>query len=135
MGLKDFIVTPLLTFSGMLKLVPAAVNVTLFRPYIWEVKNPLMMISSLEALTLLILTVFVIAKARLKIFMFLKEPTVLFCLLFSLSFAFAVGVSTYNFGSLVRYKIPMMPFYSIAIFYIMNYLKRDRKLSALDSTE
>ena len=123
------------TFSGMLGLAPAAVNVSLFRPYVWEVKNPLMMISSLEALVLLILTVLVIAKARLKIFKFLKDPTVLFCLLFSLSYAFAVGVSTYNFGSLVRYKIPMMPFYAIAIFYILSYLKRDRKLSTFESTE
>jgi len=123
------------TFSGMLRLAPAAVNVSLFRPYLWEIKNPLMMISSLEAFVLLILTVYVIIKARLRIFKFLKEPTVLFCLLFALSYAFAVGVSTYNFGSLVRYKIPMMPFYSIAIFYIMSYLKRERKLSAFESTE
>jgi len=123
------------TFSGMLRLAPAAVNVSLFRPYLWEIKNLLMMISSLEAFVLLILTVYVIIKARLRIFKFLKEPTVLFCLLFALSYAFAVGVSTYNFGSLVRYKIPMMPFYSIAIFYIMSYLKRERKLSAFESTE
>jgi len=123
------------TFSGMLKLAPAAVNVTLFRPYLWEVNNPLMMISSLEASALLIITVLVIIKARLAIFQFLRDPTVLFCLIFSLSYAFAVGVSTYNFGSLVRYKILMMPFYSIAIFYIMSYLKRERKLSAFESTE
>jgi len=109
----------------MLRLAPAAVNVSLFRPYLWEIKNLLMMISSLEAFVLLILTVYVIIKAT----------TVLFCLLFALSYAFAVGVSTYNFGSLVRYKIPMMPFYSIAIFYIMSYLKRERKLSAFESTE
>jgi hypothetical protein len=47
-----------------------------------------------------------------------KEPTVLYCLLFSVLFALFVGATTGNFGSLVRYKIPCMPFYVVGMFII-----------------
>ena len=50
----------------------------------------------------------------------LADETLQFCLIFTLIFAFAVGISTSNFGSLVRYKIPCMPFYTaflIILFY------------------
>jgi len=32
---------------------PQAINVSLFRPYLWEVKNPLMLLSAIEALIFL----------------------------------------------------------------------------------
>jgi hypothetical protein len=37
-------------FQGMLKQFPAAVNVTLFRPYLWEAKKVIMVFSALESL-------------------------------------------------------------------------------------
>ncbi|MFT6828639.1 MAG: hypothetical protein ACI9GZ_003758, partial [Bacteroidia bacterium] len=43
------------------------------------------------------------------------DPFLVFCLIFSILFAFAVGVSTANFGTLMRYKIPMMPFFLILL--------------------
>ncbi|HUN02562.1 MAG TPA: hypothetical protein PLS00_06880, partial [Niabella sp.] len=46
------------------------------------------------------------------------DPNIQFCLIFTIVFAFAVGISTYNFGSLVRYKIPCLPFYALAVFLI-----------------
>ena len=48
----------------------------------------------------------------------------LFVLFFSLAFAAAVGFSTYNFGSLVRYKIPLLPYYGIALSLLYHYAKR-----------
>ena len=62
-------------------------------------------------------------------------PDVLFALIFSISFAFAVGVSTFNFGTLVRYKIPLLPFFAVALILILNHAKSERKLAELDSTE
>ena len=50
----------------------------------------------------------------------LTNPEVQFCLIFSLIFAFAVGFTSYNFGTLARYKIPLMPFYFIALFIIAD---------------
>ncbi len=102
------------TLLGTLKLMPAAINVSLFRPYLWEVRNPLMLLAAFESTFLLILTVWlIIFKKRLMIVF--REPFFLFCLTFAILFAFAVGVSTFNFGTLMRYKLPMMPFYLLVL--------------------
>jgi hypothetical protein len=42
-------------------------------------------------------------------------------------FAFSVGFTSYNFGSLVRYKIPLMPFYYIALFILADKEKEPEK--------
>lgn len=106
------------SFTGMIKLAPAAINVSLFRPYVWEVRNPLMVLSALESLLLLIFTVYILFKKRMFFFKALSNPHILFCMTFSLTFAFAVGVSTFNFGTLARYKIPLLPFYTLALILI-----------------
>lgn len=102
------------TWQSMVRLMPEAINVSLFRPYLWEVKNPLMLISALESVIVLLLTLSLLFRWGFgRIF---QDPFLVFCLVFALLFAFAVGVSTYNFGTLMRYKIPMMPFYFIVMF-------------------
>ena len=110
------------TLMGMLEQAPAGVNVTLFRPYLWEARKPIVMISALESLLFLIFTIVAIVRnnpIRMVQRIFADE-TLQFCLIFTLIFAFAVGISTSNFGSLVRYKIPCLPFYTaflIILFY------------------
>ena len=123
------------TWESMLNLAPAAVNVSLFRPYFWEVHNPLMLLSAFESFALLILTLYVLARFRLLTLKVMTNPHVLFCLIFSISFAFAVGVSTFNFGTLTRYKIPLLPFYLLGMILLMHYSKRERKPEALEVTE
>ena len=110
-------------FSSPLSLaakVPAAINVTFFRPYVWEVKNPVMLLSALESLAILLFTIKVIRRTGASRFFYhlVNNKEVLFCISFALIFGFAVGFTTYNFGSLVRYKAPCIPFYLIAIVLI-----------------
>ncbi len=123
------------TFGSMVRLSPQAINVSLFRPYLWEVKNPLMLLSAVESFLLLVLCLYIIVKKNGRLFAAINNPNVLFALIFSISFAFAVGVSTFNFGTLVRYKIPLLPFFLVALILILNHSKRDRKLAELESTE
>lgn len=123
------------TFASMLLLAPDAINVSLFRPYLWEVNNPLMVMSALESLAILVLTIVVLVKSRTKLLNALVNPDVLFCLVFSIIFAFAVGVSTYNFGTLSRYKIPLIPFYLLGLIFIYDHAKRERNRGTLDRTE
>jgi hypothetical protein len=56
-----------------------------------------------------------------------KDPVVIYCISFSLLFALFVGATTANFGSLVRYKIPCMPFYVIAIFLIQDAARQKKE--------
>lgn len=111
---------------GMIRLTPEAINVSLFRPYIWEVRNPLMLFSALESLALLIMTIYILVTKRSYFFRALADANVLFCITFALTFAFAVGVSTFNFGTLARYKIPLLPFYVLALILIYFYRKPEQ---------
>jgi len=125
------------SISGIIKKSPSAIWVTLFRPYLWEVKNVVMFFSAFESLILLAFTIFVLTQAILhkKLITLFTNPVVVFCFVFSIIFAFAVGISTYNFGSLVRYKIPMMPFYIMGLFILHSYSKRAKKYFVLTSRE
>ena len=104
----------------MLILFPAAVNVTFFRPYPWESKKLIVLFSAIESFFLLFLTIKIILTVGIvKMWQTIaSDPTIQFCLVFSIIFAFAVGISSYNFGTLSRYKIPCIPFYAFAMVLI-----------------
>ncbi|GAB4132203.1 MAG: hypothetical protein Fur0041_03280 [Bacteroidia bacterium] len=100
------------TIQGVASKVPAAMVVGMFRPFIWEARNAVMLASGLENAVFLIL-------ALLAIFRFLKgpgiffklifdNPLILFMLSYSMIFAVLVGLSTSNFGALVRFKLPFL---------------------------
>ncbi len=115
--------------GGMVKKFPLAVNVTLFRPYVWEVKNPLMLMSALESLFIFLFFLRVLFESGTKVFgLMLYDPLVSFSIAFALVFAFAVGVTSFNFGALVRYKIPCIPFF-VASLYILRYMKTGKPMN------
>lgn len=123
------------TFTNLLSKFPQAVNVSLFRPYLWEVRNPLMVLAALESLALLVLTLYVFFKIRFQVSKVFTNPQVIFCFMFSIAFAFSVGVSTYNFGTLTRYKIPLLPFYLVGLIFLLNQTKSETKVDSLAITE
>ncbi len=114
------------TFESMLRLAPEAVNVALFRPYLWEVKNVFMLLSAIESLLMFVLTLFILVRSRLwKLRVIYKNPLLMFCLIFSIVFAFGVGISTFNFGTLSRYRIPLLPFYLTAIVLLFDSIRKN----------
>lgn len=115
------------TFSSMIKLAPKAVNVSLFRPYLWEVKNPLMLLSALESFFFLSFTLWLLLSKPIAFVKSFTDPNVLFCFVFSIVFAFGVGVSTFNFGTLARYKIPLLPFYFLGLILVANQIRHQQK--------
>lgn len=109
--------------ADMLLKAPAAINVTLFRPYLWESRKVIILLSALESFLFLILTLKVLFSVGLRRTWrtISSDPNIQFCLVFALIFAFAVGISTFNFGSLARYKIPCLPFYALGV--LLTYYK------------
>jgi hypothetical protein len=112
--------------QSLLKIAPAAIVATLFRPFIWESKKISTLFSSIESMFIMFFTLSVLYKAGPVNFVrsIAKDPAVLYCLLFSLLFALFVGATTANFGTLVRYKIPCMPFYVVAMFIIQDRIRK-----------
>lgn len=121
-------------FANAILNIPAAINVTLFRPYPWEINSILVLFAALESFIILVLSIRLLFKKGLKrIWQFVKqEPIFIFILTFTLLFSYVVGFSSYNFGALVRYKIQCMPlhiFMIMAIGYLIPDRKKTRKVS------
>lgn len=108
------------TFSGLIKIAPVAVATTFFRPFIWEAHKVSQLLAAFESMILMFFTLYVMIRGGP--FNFIKsiftDPLIMYCFLFAVVFGLFVGASTLNFGTLVRYKIPCLPFYSIALFLI-----------------
>ncbi len=118
------------SIGGMLKKFPLAVNVSLFRPYIWETRKPIQLLNAIEASWFLWITIKVFFTLGLgRVWRAISEdPTIQFCLIFAIVFAFAVGISSGNFGTLSRYRIPCLPFYGMAmilIYYKYNPVEKN----------
>jgi hypothetical protein len=123
------------TPASLLKLAPVSIIAGLYRPFIWEARNPFILLSGLENLFTLILTLVILFKTKFigtprRI---VEDPLVLFSIIFTIMFAFGIGMASANFGALVRYRIPLMPFFITALFIMQyninknkNALKRER---------
>lgn len=118
------------TLPNLLSKFPIATNAALFRPYLWESRNIVMLLSGLENTWLLGFAVMLLIRTRVRFFFraIIGNPLILTCVIFTVLFAFSVGISTPNFGALVRFKIPLIPFL-VSAFYIMSYLNERRRFA------
>ncbi len=117
------------TLSGVLSKAPIAIATTLYRPFLWEAHNIFVMLSAVESTIIIVFTF--LAIFRIKLFnlqgVLLANPLLFFSFVFSLFFAFFIGLTSANFGALVRYKIPLMPFYISMVYILSNYKKLPKK--------
>jgi hypothetical protein len=123
------------TIPGILSKAPIAIFSGMFRPTLLDTRNFVMLLSAVENTVVMLFFLYVlitIGPIRYISGIF-AEPMAMFGFVFALFFSFAVGLTTANFGSLVRYKIPAIPFFLISL-----YIARDRKLrleEELDETD
>lgn len=113
--------------------VPAMIA-GLFRPMLYEAASPLMILSAIENLYLvfLIFSVFRYSPNPFNILRsIMRDPVVSSFLIFSVLFAFLIGLSTSNFGALVRFKVPLIPLYGAAMVILAQKLKERRNLKRL----
>lgn len=105
----------------MITVIPNAILTTIYRPFIWEAENALMLINGLESALFLLLTLAIIRRRKRNSLMISKNDTqtkdfILFCILFALILAYFVGLTSGLFGVLSRLKAPILPFFLLAIF-------------------
>jgi len=116
------------SIAGLMTLVPKTINVTLFRPYLWESTSFIMIFDALQSAFCIIL--FLRAIIITRFFNFFKiifgNPLLITCFLFVLIFAFFVGLNTANFGSLSRYKVPLLPFFISLLFVVPALYKKNK---------
>jgi hypothetical protein len=122
LGLTDF------SGAELIKVIPSAINAALFRPYLWDGSNPLILVSGLENLLVLLFSCWLLFKLRRKENRsFNKESTdfVLYSMIFTLFLAYVVGITSVLFGVLVRFKAPIIPFFLLFLISKTISLKKE----------
>lgn len=116
------------TIGGALSVMPAAAIAGLFRPFLWDSRSLVMILSALENTILLVLFLYVLFKvgARKTLKIIQENRFLIFCFIFALFMAIGVGISTSNFGALVRFKIPITPFLFLGTVFII-ILNKEKK--------
>ena len=120
-----------ISLLGIVLRSPFAIFTTIFRPFILEVRKPIMAFSALESLIALLATIYVLIKCRgFKFFYYIFTNTyIFFAFTFSMTLAVIIGLSTFNFGTLVRYRLPVLPFYFFMLLFIYIKNKEARALA------
>ena len=110
------------SLSDFIKKSPQAVIAGIYMPFIWESANVVMLVSGLENTFILLLSLYILFRIKLfSIFRRLfKEPLLFFAFTYSIFFAFMVGITTSNFGALVRFKIAYLSFFIASLFILYN---------------
>jgi len=118
------------SIGSLLKLYPKGIFITLFRPFVWEIKNFNMALAALENLVLLFLTIQVFKNQKWAVILnrLKTEQMVVVCLIFTFFFSGIVGIVSSNFGTLARYRIPILPFYMIALIILGYKRPKPKKL-------
>lgn len=112
-----------ISLQGLITRSPLAIFTCLYRPFIWESRKIIILFTSLESMLLLLATVYVIIKTGFFKFFrtIFNDPFILFAFIASMLFALLIGLTTFNFGTMVRYKIILLPFYYFMLVHIYTY--------------
>lgn len=121
-SLGDIEYTPL----GVLRSAPQAIIISLFGPFLWQIRSPFMLMSGLESLLLLIAMVRTLINKRIyEIFgVLFRDYMLAFIIPFVLILGVAIGLTSFNYGALVRYKIPILPFFVASFYIVQSHLSR-----------
>ena len=77
---------------------------------------------------MLVLVLYLLLKLRLNFFrIIIRNKEVLFMMIFAIVLGVMVGVSSYNYGALSRYKMPAQMFFVIAIILILDKTDHQNK--------
>ena len=109
------------TITSVVINLPIGLWDSMMKPYLWQSRNPMMLLSAAENIALLILLILaLIYRDRKKTY----DYNILLFVCISVVLYFSIiGIMTPVLGNLVRYKVVMMPLLVFVLLYIVD-LKR-----------
>lgn len=115
------------SWAGVVSKAPQAIIAGLYRPTLLDSRNVVMFIAAIENTFLLLLTLLTLWRARVihLVTLVRVNPMLQMFFFFVVVYAFIIGVSTPNFGALVRFKIPILPL-MVAGLFIAEHILRER---------
>jgi hypothetical protein len=101
------------SLGGQLLRVPISLLNALLRPQFFDVTSPVVLASAIEmtAITWFIISAFRRHGVVGALLTIQRSPFLVMCTLVTVVGCMFVGLTTRNFGSLARYRVPFLPFY------------------------
>lgn len=115
---------------SVITATPNGIWNSLARPYLWETKNPMTLLCAFENILVCFVMLFCIFLV-LKQGNFSQANSMLFLLLFALSYMALIGISTPVLGNLVRYKAPLLPLLLFAFVVVTDWQNAPQSLQRL----
>ena len=110
------------TATGQLLYAPLAFVTAISRPWPWEFNNATSFIAAVEMALLTLLLIRALLKGGMTgLVGAFSVPTIVFAITFVLIGGTAIGLATLNFGTLSRYRAPIMPFYAVLVVHLSQY--------------
>jgi hypothetical protein len=116
------------SLTGQLTLAPIGVLNALFRPLPFDVRNAIMVPAAIESTVILFMFGRVVFGPGMRVALArtFASPMLLGSAVMVLLFSVAVGLTTLNFGTLSRYRTPMLPF---LVLWLLQVARRDAVLA------
>jgi hypothetical protein len=113
-------------------LAPVGLFTALFRPLLFESGSILILISAAEMTFFVVFTGLALYRGGLRgtFAEVLRRPFLGFCAVFVLLFGTGVGLATTNLGSLVRYRMPLIPFFAMLLLTLLQRSKQSAAVPA-----
>jgi hypothetical protein len=118
---------------GVLRSVAISLGTTYFRPFLWECRSPIMFLNALESFAVLLMVLYLLVKTKVVGFFTFafSNHVLLFSFIYFILLGALVGFVSFNFGTLVRYKMPMVPlFYTYLILLYEKVRHRPQTVEA-----
>lgn len=126
---------PARTLAGQLAYAPFALLAALFRPTIFEVRNATMALNAIETTVMAVLFISAIVRRSWGAMwhQLSRSPTLVFALVFVFTFGVAVGLASTNLGTLSRYRVPLVPFFTVLVLILVApYTHASAAIAAVD---
>ena len=106
------------TFWGVLEALPVAIFNVAGRPFLWECKDVLQLVASLEMISFILLLAFSLSYRKTAPTSI--HPLIYFLLAYTITNLLLVGLLVYNIGTLVRYRAIALGILSTLLTHLLD---------------
>jgi hypothetical protein len=111
--------------AGLVSNIPISLYTCYFRPHLWEMNKPILLLSALESFFCLLSLIYIMLSNRSAFVTVYKSSLFIrISLFYILTLGILIGLTTFNFGTLVRYKTVSTLFLWLFIVLLLNHKKR-----------
>ncbi len=105
---------------------PLSLLTALYRPALFDVKSAMMGVNALETTAFALVSLWVLLRRGPlgSLRATLASPPLVFASVFTITYGVAVGLATTNYGTLSRYRLPLVPFFAVYLASLARETQR-----------